>query len=73
MTMKDWDKERLSKFFDTTGLLKLVNDSVQTEQAKPMKKKAIVSEAKVDWTRKVVRVRRVLPLTRPKFARARKK
>ena len=34
----------MSKYFDTTGLLKLVNDTIQTEKAKPMKKKIIISE-----------------------------
>ena len=66
MTMKDWDKERISKYFDTSGLLKPENDTVQTEKVKHMKKKIIKSETKVNWNRKAVRVRRVLPLTRPK-------
>ena len=69
MTMKDWDKERMSKYFDTTGLMKLVNDTIQTEKAKPMKKKIIISETKVNWNRKAVRVRRVLPVTRPNLSK----
>ena len=69
MTMKDWDKERISKYFDTKGLLKPVNDTVKTEEAKPMKKKIIVSETKMNWNRKAVRVRRVLPLTRLKISK----
>ncbi len=69
MTMKDWDKERMSKYFDTTGLLKLVNDTIQTEKAKPMKKKIIISEPKVKLNRKAVRIRRVLPPTRPNLSK----
>jgi hypothetical protein len=63
--MEDWDSERMSKYFDTTGLENLVNDTIQTEEAKPMKKKNIKSETKKSWTRKDVHVRRVLPLSRP--------
>ena len=64
MSMKDWDKERMSKYFDTTGLLKLANDTIQTEKAKQMKKKIIISETKVNLNRKADRVRRILPFTR---------
>ena len=69
MTMKDWDKERMLKYFDITGLLKPVNDTVQIEKAKPVKKKIIISETKVNFHRKTVRVRRVLSLTRPKISK----
>ncbi len=69
MTMKDWDKERMSKYFDITGLMKLTNDTIQTEKAKPMKKKIIITEPKVKFSRKAVLVRRVLPLTRPNFSK----
>lgn len=64
MTMKDWDKEQMSKYFDTTGLLKLAKDTIQTEKARHIKKKIIISETKVNLNRKDVRVRRILPLTR---------
>ncbi len=69
MTMKDWDKERMSKYFDITGLMKLANDTIQTEKGKPMKKKISITEPKVKSSRKAVLVRRVLPLTRPNFSK----
>ena len=56
-------------YFDTTGLMKHVNDTIQTEKAKPMKKKIIISETKVNWNRKAVRVRRVLPLMHTNFSK----
>jgi hypothetical protein len=67
--MKDWDKERMLKYFDITGLLKPVIDTVQTEKTKPLKNKIIMSETKVNMNRKAVCVRRVLPLTRPKISK----
>jgi hypothetical protein len=69
MTMKDWDKERMSKYFDTTGLMNLANDTIQTENVKPIKKKIIISEPKVKLSRKAVRGRRVLPLSRPNLTK----
>ncbi len=63
MSMKDWDKERMSKYFDTTGLMKLANDTIQTEKAKPMNKN-IISEPKVKLSRKDALIRRVIPLKR---------
>jgi hypothetical protein len=67
--MKDWDKERMSKYFDITGLMKLTNDTIQTEKAKPMKKKIIITKPKVKFSRKAVLVRRVLPIPRPNFSK----
>jgi hypothetical protein len=68
--MKDWDKERILAYFDTTDLLNLVNTTIQTEKVKPMKNKKIKSETKMSWNRKSVRVRRVLPLKKKLSKRA---
>jgi hypothetical protein len=62
--MKDWDKERMSKYFDTTELLKSANDTTQPEKVKPMKKKTIISEPTEKLSRKEVLVRRLRPYTR---------
>jgi hypothetical protein len=35
MAMKNWDKERMARYFDTTNLWKLVNDSTQAEEVEP--------------------------------------
>lgn len=64
MSMKDWDKERMSVYFDITGLMKLANDTIQTEKAKPLKKKNIISEPKIRLSRKAALIRRVIPLKR---------
>jgi hypothetical protein len=47
MTMKDWDKERISQYFDTADLWNLVNDSTQTEEAKPQIQNIILPETKL--------------------------
>lgn len=67
--MKDWDKERISQYFDTTDLWNLVNDSTQTEEAKPQIQKIILPETKLKWKRKVERTRRILPILRKRIKR----
>ncbi|MHA2113803.1 MAG: hypothetical protein ACW98W_20295 [Candidatus Hodarchaeales archaeon] len=67
MTMKDWDKERISQYFDTADLWNLVNDSTQTEEAKPQIQNIILPETKLQWKRKVERTRRILPILRKRI------
>ena len=62
MTMKDWDKKRISQYFDTTELLKLVNDSTQTDKAEPQKRQISLSKTKMKRKHKVERARRILPV-----------
>jgi hypothetical protein len=58
--MKEWDKERIARYFDTTDLWKLVNDSTHTKEAEPQILKVLLPKSKLKWNRKVERARRVL-------------
>ena len=62
MTMKDWDKKRISQYFDTTELLKLVNDSTQTDKVEPQKKQISLSKTKMKRKKKVEHAHRILPI-----------
>ena len=60
--MKDWDKEQMTLFFDTTELLKQRDDESRTERKKPQEKGSSIPIMKMKKNRRDEHKRRILPL-----------
>jgi hypothetical protein len=60
--MKDWDKEQMTLFFDTTDLLKQLDDVSQTERKNPQEKGSSIPIMKMKKNRRDEHKRRILPL-----------
>ena len=62
--MKDWDKEQMERYFDTTKLLKQLNKINPIEKKSPQKQKNSPLKTEMKKNRKKEHVRRILPLIR---------
>ena len=60
--MKDWDKEQMTLFFDTTELLKQLDDVSQTERKNPQEKESSIPIMKMKKNPRDEHKRRILPL-----------